>query len=92
MKKRKTIEVKELRDRVNDFCFNSEDDSAQARGVLVVLLEVFLIKTGNYRGFGFLSKERMKQSAHGTSYGIVGPNLEPEKRFIGTDHTRVEYY
>lgn len=96
MKARKTIAVEVLRKDVNDILRNSEDVNHDGREALINLIERVLHATGNYRGFGYLNAEDMKNSVNGVSVGI-GPHVSdsPEDiraQFLDTDHTRVRFY
>ncbi len=89
--KRKTISVDEVKAMVNDMIFHSMDNKVEGRIALGIMLENILHKTGNYRGFAYLSELQMKESKEGTTVGIrydKGPN----SHFVDTDHTRVSYF
>lgn len=93
-KPRKTIEVKFLADKVNDFLLNSPDDKVIERQTMSILLEKVLYETNNYLGFGYLDKWEMSESKCGSSVGI-NREAHPEnadKRFENTDDTRRYYF
>jgi hypothetical protein len=93
-KVKKTIQVETVKKMVNHTLLHSPDDAKGERQGLCMLLEKILMDTGNYRGFNYLTKEKMKESEYGVSIGINSPAVELtiEKKFEGTDHTRVFYY
>ena len=94
MGKRKTFDIAELTTMVNDICQYSVNESKDIRRGAMNVLEEVLHRTGNYKGFRYLSKDYMEAGY------TVGINLDPNgeickdynQRFAGTDDTRVEYY
>lgn len=56
MKTRKTIEVSEIKNKLNDVLKNSTCSDSE-RLAIASVLEGFLSSTGNYRGFGYLDLE-----------------------------------
>lgn len=91
MKKRKTIDVEYIKTYVNYALHNSLDNYQDGREALQTLLECVLLKTGNYKGFGYLSKDYMEKSVAGTTVGINDAGLPVDKLFANTDPSRVKY-
>lgn len=93
---RKTIQIKNIKKRVNDFLHDSKDFMKPERQVMATFLESVLMDTQNYRGFGYLNKNHMEDSAEGTTVGINSDKdrrlLKQEKRFKSTDSSRVQYF
>ncbi len=91
---RKTIQIKNIRKRINDFLHDTKDFMKPERESMAMFLESILMDTDNYRGFGYLNKTHMENSTEGTTVGIEnGDPLEnPIKRFKGTDSSRVQYF
>ena len=83
---RKTIEISLIKDDVNNFLFNSVDSDQASRETMMVFLEHWLMEVGAYKGFAYLTKEHMKDSNSGTTFGIDNGS------FDNTDYTRVYYY
>ena len=92
--KRKTYEIKKLKTMINDMILHSPDSHKQGRISIGMVLERALMETGNYEGYGYLSKDDMKKSENGMSHGINIPveKLTMEERFNNTDESRVFYY
>lgn len=80
---RKTVDVREILDRANDY-LSSAGTLPEHRAGVASLLEVILHETGNYRGYNLL----------GTEY--AGPGNEPDETYPvlrkGFDDTRRHYY
>jgi hypothetical protein len=89
---RKTIEVKVLKNKINDILLHSSDDCKEGRSSLGLLLKEVLQDTGNYKGFKYLSESDMKESRSGISIGINALYTDLHKKFENTDFTRVMYY
>jgi len=53
MATRKTVQVADLRAKVNRMLADSAADAAGGRVALAVMLESVLLDTGNYKGFRF---------------------------------------
>ena len=92
-RKRKTVDVTDLRIRINDMLRLSQCNREVRRGMIAVL-EGVLHDTGNYKGFRYLESHEVPD---GELPGIIrantelradGPNTENEY----PDDTRVEYY
>ena len=94
-KKRKTINVDDLRKLANDM-LATEHTSKQCREGVIMMIERVLLDTGNYCGFSYLYKSELP---YGATPGIhpdpgtkVIPHTDYTERFKDTDHTRVRYY
>jgi hypothetical protein len=90
----KTINVEWIKKEVNYRLLHTQDSLKDSREALASLLEVILMKTGNYKGFNHLNADAMKNSDNGLSVGINSPidGKTPEEIFSNTDHTRIFYY
>lgn len=93
MAKRKTFDVAELVDMVNDICRFSINDSKEHRQGAMSVVEEVLHRTGNYKGFRYLMPYEMEA---GYTSGINVDDdgqicRDYEKRFADTDNTRVQY-
>ena len=95
-RKRKTIQINNVKKRANDFLLNSQDFQKEERLIMGTFLESILMDTNNYNGFRPLYPHDMENSKEGTTYGINvdenGEMLEMPERFEGVDYSRVEYY
>ena len=97
---KKTIKIEDLRKITNNMLLHSVDEWIDQRQGAMSLLEDILHKTGNYKGFGYLSSRDMLQSNGGTTVGIntnkwpdaVKKKMTYAEQFKGTDKTRVYYY
>jgi len=87
---RKTVKVKDIKDQVNNFILHSKDDMNKERLSMGTLLESILMDTDNYRGFGYLNDEHIKESADGTTVGVHW--ISGKGDFKNTDRSRVFYY
>lgn len=88
MRKRKTVSVEWLKERVNSFNLESADDLSASRLSMSFLLEEVLVESGNYRGLGFIgTKQREASSRPDFSIGI-----NDDLSFEGTDDSRRFYY
>ena len=67
MKKRKTIEVEYLKNMANRFCESSSNELDGERRHIASFVSNALMMTGNYKGFGYLSRDDVKP---GMTYGI----------------------
>jgi hypothetical protein len=84
MKKRKTIEVVELVVKANQVFRDSGDEFKAGRAATKLFVEDILMKTGNYKGFRYLSKEE----TGGKSFGI---RFAHDNTPIFPDQTRVAF-
>lgn len=82
----KTIKVKRLLDKANHMLAESADNRSEFREGVATMIESILMDTGNYRGFGYLSKEELKGRAK--TPGIQ----ETEDHFEIVDETRRHYF
>ena len=65
--KRKTIPVEEIREQANRIFLNSKNDYADQRKALQYFVADLLMQTGNYKGFGYLSKSDVDP---GLTFGV----------------------
>ena len=85
MKKRKTFEVESLKEQANRFFLNSTNDFSSQRKTLQYFVGDILMQTGNYRGFGYLTKDDVKE---GSTFGIDRTNLPA----TFPDESRIFFY
>lgn len=91
---RKTIPIMDIKKRVNNFLRDTKDFMKPERESMAMMLESILTDTGNYKGFGYITKESMKaNSKEGTTFGI-GEWDDKKFRFdfAVTDSSRIYYY
>jgi hypothetical protein len=89
--KRKTFDVAELKNRVNDMLQTSTLSAAHRQGAMT-LLEDVLFSTGNYRGFRYLNKTEVPIGhAPGINIEFIGLFGKEDQMFLNTDQTRVTY-
>ena len=88
---RKTIDIDDVKDPVNTFLLHSSDELTAERRIMATMLGNILHGTGQYNGFNYLTPDMMKKSMNGTTIGVDHDKPE-DKRFDGTDDTRVFYY
>lgn len=84
MAKRKTVNIIDLRIKVNDMIRLSTCSKDVRRGMIAVL-ETMLLDTGNYNGFRYLEADEVPE---GSQPGIV----RTDDGNIFPDDSRVEYY
>lgn len=88
IRKRKTIEVSAIREKVNKMLLESADENVEGRNALIVFIGSILHESGNYHGFGYIDKA---QSMTGSTFGV--DMSKPQRNwFENTDRTRVHYY
>ena len=94
MTNRKTIAVSEVVSSVNFLLANSDADLSELRQGAINVLESILHKTGNYRGFRYLTEVADGKPGvnYVTSNGSLVPHPDYTKRFADTDCTRIEYF
>lgn len=97
MGQRKTFSVAELKKRANHFLLHSEDGWREQRKAWASMVEGVLMDTGNYRGFGYLNADNMRQSESGCSVGVryseaTDPQQRYNEHFVNTDDTRRFYF
>lgn len=87
MRARKTIDVETVIGDINHQLKFSIADKEFREG-LISIAEQILMKTGNYKGFSYLTKDEIPL---GELPGIRPQELEPKEKFDNTDHTRVRF-
>jgi hypothetical protein len=86
--KRKTIEVAEIVAKANQVFRDSGNEFKTGRAATKLLVEDILMKTGNYKGFNYLTESEVEP---GKSFGIEWSNQpKPEPKFH--DQTRIKFY
>lgn len=85
MSKRKTIAIADLKAKANKVFRDSENDYADGRRHIQSFVENLLMEVGQYKGFGYLSKDGV---APGKTFGIEFVGNEPKFH----DHTRIEFF
>lgn len=88
---RKTIDIDDLKAKINDQLLHSFDHDTSGRSALASLLSTVLHEARQYKGFGLLTPDMMLFSKNGTTFGIDN-NTSEMKKFDNTDGTRVFYY
>jgi hypothetical protein len=83
-RKRSTIAVDEIKARANQVFRDSEDHFKTGRASTKLFVEDILMKTGNYRGFRYLSETE----TNGKSFGI---RFAHDNSPIFEDQTRVAF-
>ena len=84
MKKRKTIEVAEVKEMANTVFRDSVDEYKTSRAAIKMFTSDILMATGNYKGFRYLSAEETA----GKSFGI---RFAHDNTPIFPDQTRVAF-
>lgn len=92
MAKRKTFNVSDLVDTVNQMLVESKADAQERRQGAMNVLEQVLHSTGNYKGFRYLLADEIAEGQPGVNYLNGVPHPDPELRFANTDRTRVVYF
>lgn len=90
MSKRKTINVAEVLNTVNHVLADSaydDDRHQQYRMGMCILLEDILHKTGNYKGYSYLTQDEIVPDCRP---GVRYENGNAE--FVDTDETRRHYH
>jgi len=85
MSKRKTIEVEAIKDQANKVFRDSADEYKTGRAATQTFVEDLLMKTGNYKGFRYLTKGETA----GKSFGIT---FDETNTPTYNDQTRVSFY
>ena len=85
MTKRNTIEVAEIVVKANQVFRDSEDDYVGGRIATKLFVEDILMKTGNYKGFRYLTKSDTGAKSFGIAF-----NEKNEPTFY--DQSRVCFY
>lgn len=86
---RKTFNVDDFRQKANEALAKSHPDQASRREGVIVMLELVLMETGNYRGFAYLSQDEVLAGLPGIN--TPAELLSMEERFVNTDPTRRRY-
>lgn len=89
---RKTFDVSEFVDTVNQILKDSKADAAERRYGVMTVVEHVLHSTGNYRGFRYLLADEIAEGQPGVNYVDGHPHPDPVQRFANTDCTRVMYF
>ena len=91
-KARKTVNIEFVKEKINYFLKNDKTstDNAQAeRGGAMMLAEILLMETHNYRGFRYLDETEVP---FGEKPGIhSGDTLTHKEKFANTDSTRIQF-
>lgn len=85
--KRKTITVEAVKDLANNMLKFSDEDKAEGRVAVALLLERVLMNTGNYVGFTYLASEYAPTAAPESERDPDAPPLR-----LGYDDTRRRYH
>ena len=90
---KKTFNVDEYRQMVNETLALS-DCSSDVRQGMITMLEEILHRTGNYKGFQYLMQDKVphgqKPGIYCNSTGLI-ESTPVSERFAHTDSTRVRY-
>ena len=87
MRARKTIDVETVIGDINNQLKFSISDKEFRQG-LISIAEQILMKTGNYKGYSYLTKDEIP---YGELPGIHPQELGLDAKFDNTDHTRVRF-
>lgn len=82
---KKTIAISKLKEKANYFFLHSPNDSRPIRESLFVFVSGFLHETGNYKGFGYIHRNK---SLPGNSVGVEYVN----DKATFPDDSRVFFY
>lgn len=82
---RKTFNVDDFRNQVNDVLRNSVSSAEERKGWMTAL-ENILHSTGNYNGFCYLNETLVPAGQ------LPGIREELDELFVNTDNTRVHYF
>ena len=88
---RTTVDIDDLKMRINDMLLHTADENVDGRHSLSVLMSTVLHNAGQYKGFAYLTPDMMKHSNFGTTVGVDIDRPEGV-RFNNTDSTRIFYY
>jgi hypothetical protein len=100
MTKKKTVQVTELVQKLNNNLLNCDfQDLDRTEGVafrrgICVAIEQILFSTGNYQGYRYIDKkEAIKPYAFGCDYSKLTDKVEVQvAAFEGADSTRRQYF
>lgn len=88
---RKTIRVEDVIDWANHYLATSDDKHRERRRGVIVMLDMILFETGNWRGFRYITNLETDHTP-GVRYDEnTGEILDHPERFENTDNTRVQY-
>lgn len=88
---RKTIKVETVIDFANHYLATSDDQCSERRLGVLMMLDMILHETGNYRGFRHITNLETDRTP-GVRYDEnTGDILDYPERFENTDRTRVQY-
>ena len=85
MSKHATISIKSMKRKINDILLKSTC-SPEKRWGIIMFIEDLLMETGNYNGYGYLTKGEMMPGS------LPGISLDSEGKNIFPDETRRYYY
>jgi len=85
MRARKTIEIEQVKEQANSFFFNSRNELAESRKVLQSFVSQILMKTGNYKGFQYITKQQMMTADY--TYGVDWSSGKP----VYSDESRIRF-
>jgi hypothetical protein len=86
MSKRTTIHLADLKAKANNVFRASENEYADGRRHIQSFVESLLMEAGQYKGFGYLTKDRV---APGKSFGI---EFDASNKPTFYDQSRVCFY
>lgn len=86
-RKRKTIEVDHVREKINRFLKNP-DTTSQARHAFAVFLESILMETGNYHGFNYVE---WMEGGYDRWVADGRPEFPEKEKYLG-DQSRRHYF
>ena len=90
MSKRTTIRLADLKAKANNVFRASKNEYADGRRHIQSFVESLLMEAGQYRGFGYLTKDKV---APGKSHGIEWTLAEPgQAQPTFRDQTRIEFF
>ncbi len=85
---RKTIDIDDLKARINDKLLHTVDNYTDGRLALAHLLSQILHDAGQYRGFSHLTEDMMAFSDSGRTVGITNDGQHGDD----TDDTRIYFH
>ena len=95
MRKRKTVEIDEIKNHINTI-LSLDGMGKEYRWGVIQVLSNLLHNTGNYQGWRYLSNNDIAAAGlkytPGIRYDADNNLLEYDERFKNTDETRRQYY
>ncbi len=76
---RKTVDIEDLKAKINDQLLHSFDHDTSGRSALAALISTVLHDANQYKGFNYLTPAMMSASLNGTTVGIRPNQLDPEE-------------